>query len=162
MKWLIFSYILYLIDNRTKREAEARLKVGSKPVPVAGGRLLLRRVSNKGMAGGFLPEKSEKVRMAATAAGAIIALSFLCEIPRKRRFFSKAQKEKIFLEGRIGSAYGGSGREPLRSLDERQCNGLSEYRRRGRKAFKGCLQSGGCHDFGRRDASYSHKIVRWR
>ena len=85
MKWLIFSYILFLIDYRTKREAEARLKVGAKPVPVADGRLLLRRVSNKGMAGGFLPEKSEKVRLAASAAGALIALSFLCEIPRKRR-----------------------------------------------------------------------------
>ena len=104
MKWLIFTYILFLIDNRTKREAEARLKVGAKPVPIAGGRVLLRRVSNKGMAGGFLPEKSEKVRMASTAAGAIIALSFLCEIPRKRRFFSKAGLA-LLTAGAAGNLY---------------------------------------------------------
>ena len=149
MKWLIFSYILFLIDYRTKREAEARLKVGAKPVPVADGRLLLRRVSNKGMAGGFLPEKSEKV--------------ICCRCPDSTELSVRdSPEEKAFFEGRTGSAYCRSGREPLRSLDKRQCNGLSEYRRRGRKAFKGRLQSGGCHDFGRGDASYSHKIVRWR
>ena len=104
MKWLIFTYILFLIDNRTKREAEARLKVGAKPVPIAGGRVLLRRVSNKGMAGGFLPEKSEKVRMASTVAGAIIALNFLCEIPRKRRFFSKAGLA-LLTAGAAGNLY---------------------------------------------------------
>ena len=104
MKWLIFSYILFLIDYRTKREAEARLKVGAKPVPIADGSLLLRRVSNKGMAGGFLPEKSEKVRLAASAAGALIALSFLCEIPRKRRFFSKAGLA-LLTAGAAGNLY---------------------------------------------------------
>ena len=42
--------------------------------------------------------------MAASAAGALIALSFLCEIPRKRRFFSKAGLA-LLTAGAAGNLY---------------------------------------------------------
>lgn len=104
MKWLAFAYALFQLDSRTKRRAEEKLPKNGKAVPVAGGKLLLQRVSNKGMAGGVLSDKSDKIRYISTAVGAVIGLNFLSEIPRKKRYVSKAASAMI-AAGAAGNLY---------------------------------------------------------
>lgn len=104
MKWLMFAYVLFQIDNRTKRKAEEKLKNGGKPVPAAGGRLLLHRINNKGMAGGLLSDKVDKIRVLSTAVGVLIGLNFLCEIPRKGRIIAKTASAML-AAGAAGNLY---------------------------------------------------------
>ena len=104
MKWLIFTYLLFQIDNKTKRWAEDKLKKGAEPSPVGGGKFFLHRVSNKGMAGGVLSEKSDKILIASTIAGALIGLNFLFVIPRKGRILAKTASA-FLAAGAAGNLY---------------------------------------------------------
>ncbi|MDO4803556.1 MAG: signal peptidase II [Lachnospiraceae bacterium] len=104
MKWFLLAYFLFEVDNKTKRRAEEKLKKGGQPVPVLGGKFLLQRMSNKGMAGGTLSEKSDEIRKASTAAASIIGLNFLIELTRKGRPLSKIASS-LLIAGAAGNLY---------------------------------------------------------
>lgn len=89
MKWLIFAYLLFQADSKTKRLAEESLKKGDTPLSVLGGKFQLQRMSNHGVAGGLLSQSPEDVRNISAAASAFMGLNFLLAISRKGRVLSK-------------------------------------------------------------------------
>jgi len=58
----------YLTDNASKRWAEQSLTENGEMRPLMGGRIVLRRLSNRGLAGGFFADK-DALATAGTAAG---------------------------------------------------------------------------------------------
>lgn len=89
MNWLMFIYTLFRMDSHTKRWAENNLKIGDKPIPAAGGNILLQRTRNKGIAGGKLSEHPDQVLALSTASASVIGLNLLLRIFRKGGFLYK-------------------------------------------------------------------------
>ena len=65
----------YLTDHVSKRWAEQSLKENEEMRPLPGGRIVLRRLSNKGSAGGFFADKDALVT--AGTASALISILVL-------------------------------------------------------------------------------------
>ena len=89
MKYLILVAILFYIDYYYKRKIESEMKPGRDTRIAAGGKVLIRRVDNKGAAGGLLKGKPSYVKIASTAAAALAALRFLFLLPSKKRVIKK-------------------------------------------------------------------------
>ena len=100
MKYLILVAILFYIDYYYKRKIESEMKPGRDTRIAAGGKVLIRRVDNKGAAGGLLKGKPSYVKIASTAATALAALRFLFLLPSKKRVIKKGAYA-FFLAGYI-------------------------------------------------------------
>jgi signal peptidase II len=80
------------------------MKPGRDTRIAAGGKVLIRRVDNKGAAGGMLSRKPSYVKIASTAAAAIAALRFLFLLPVKKRALKKGAYA-FFLAGALSNLY---------------------------------------------------------
>lgn len=70
----------YLADHVSKRWAEKELKENTEMRPLKGGRIVLRRLSNAGSAGGFLADKKSLVTAGSASALAGITAAWLYAI----------------------------------------------------------------------------------
>ena len=104
MKYLLLVAILFYIDYYYKRKVESEMKPGRDTKIAAGGKVLIRRVDNKGAAGGILKGKSSYVKIASTAAAALAAIRFLSLLPMKRRALKKGAYA-FFLAGALSNLY---------------------------------------------------------
>jgi signal peptidase II len=104
MKYLLLVAILFYIDYYYKRKVEIEMKPGRDTRIAAGGKVLIRRVDNKGAAGGMLSRKPSYVKIASTAAAAIAALRFLFLLPVKKRALKKGAYA-FFLAGALSNLY---------------------------------------------------------
>ena len=104
MKYLLLVAILFYIDYYYKRKVESEMKPGRDTKIVAGGKILIRRVDNKGAAGGILKGKSSYVKVASTAAAALAAIRFLTLLPAKKRVLRKGAYA-FFLAGALSNLY---------------------------------------------------------
>ena len=80
------------------------MKPGRDTRIAAGGKVLIRRVDNKGAAGGLLKGKPSYVKIASTAAAALAALRFLFLLPSKKRVLKKGAYA-FFLAGALSNIY---------------------------------------------------------
>ncbi len=104
MKYLLLVAVLFYIDYYYKRKVESEMKPGRDTKIAAGGKVLIRRVDNKGAAGGILKDKSSYVKIASTAAAALAALRFLTLLPAKKKVLRKGAYA-FFLAGALSNLY---------------------------------------------------------
>ena len=104
MKYLLLVAVLFYIDYYYKRKVESEMKPGRDTKIAAGGKVLIRRVDNKGAAGGILKGKSSYVKVASTAAAALAAIRFLTLLPAKKRVLRKGAYA-FFLAGALSNLY---------------------------------------------------------
>ena len=104
MKYLLLVAILFYIDYYYKRKVETEMKPGRDTRIAAGGKVLIRRVDNKGAAGGVLKGKPSYVKIASTVALALAAIRFLSLLPMKRRALKKGAYA-FFLAGALSNLY---------------------------------------------------------
>ena len=104
MKYLLLVAILFYIDYYYKRKVESEMKPDRDTRIAAGGKVLIRRVDNKGAAGGLLKGKPSYVKIASTAAAALAALRFLFLLPSKKRVIKKGAYA-FFLAGALSNLY---------------------------------------------------------
>ena len=104
MKYLLLVAVLFYIDCYYKRKVESEMKPGRDTKIAAGGKVLIRRVDNKGAAGGILKGKSSYVKIASTAAAALAAIRSLTLLPAKKRVLRKGAYA-FFLAGALSNLY---------------------------------------------------------
>ncbi|MCR5294295.1 MAG: signal peptidase II [Lachnospiraceae bacterium] len=86
---ILFSLWVFCVDFFFKRKAEEELPEGGEGKPVMNGRILLRRIQNKGIAGGLLADKSEAVRDGATVLFSAFGIYYIRLILEKGRMLRK-------------------------------------------------------------------------
>ena len=104
MKYLLLVAILFYVDYYYKRKVESEMKPGRDMRIAAGGKVLIRRVDNKGAAGGMLRGKPSYVKIASTVAAALAAIRFLFLLPAKKRVLKKGAYA-FFLAGALSNLY---------------------------------------------------------
>ena len=104
MKYLLLVAILFYVDYYYKRKVETEMKPGRDTRIAAGGKVLIRRVDNKGAAGGLLSRKPSYVKIASTAAAAFAGIRFLSLLPMKKRALKKGAYA-FFLAGALSNLY---------------------------------------------------------
>ena len=104
MKYLLLVAILFYIDYYYKRKVESEMKPGRDTRIAAGGKVLIRRVDNKGAAGGMFSGRPSYVKIASTAVCSLAALRFLFLLPSKKRVLKKGAYA-FFLAGALSNIY---------------------------------------------------------
>lgn len=104
MKYLVLIAILFYIDYYYKRKVESEMKCGRDTKIACGGKVLVRRVDNRGAAGGAWSEKPSYVKYGATAAAALAGLRLLTLLPQRRHFLKK-NAYAFLLAGALSNLY---------------------------------------------------------
>lgn len=89
MIWLCLAALLFCTDYFIKRKMEKDYPADGTSKKILGGKIVLRRMGNKGTAGGFLADKTEYVRLASTVIYGIFLVRFFILLFKKGRGFLK-------------------------------------------------------------------------
>ncbi len=89
MRYLLIAALIFRLDQYYKRSVEQKMKPGRDAKIAAGGKILIRRVENKGIAGGFFSSKAPYVKVVSTAVAGLAGLRFLTLLPMRRRVLKK-------------------------------------------------------------------------